>query len=80
MGQVRVTGRDAASFLEKMTVIDTQALVPGQASLSLLMLEHLENVLVSPEVLLDGTVCSVVCLKARPDLAPQLAELTGFQI
>lgn len=39
MGQVRVTGRDAASFLEKMTVIDTQALVPGQASLSLLMLE-----------------------------------------
>jgi len=29
MGQVRVTGRDAARFLEKMTVVDTQALAPG---------------------------------------------------
>ena len=39
MGQVRVKGRDAARFLEKMTVADTQALAPGQATLSLLMLE-----------------------------------------
>ena len=39
MGQVRVKGRDAAKFLEKMTVVDTQALAPTQASLSLLMLE-----------------------------------------
>ena len=36
---MRVTGRDAARFLEKMTVVDTQALAPGMASLSLLMLE-----------------------------------------
>ena len=39
MGQVRVTGRDAARFLERVTVVDTQSLAPGQASLSLIMLE-----------------------------------------
>ena len=36
---MRVTGRDAAKFLEKVTVVDTQSLAPGQASLSLIMLE-----------------------------------------
>lgn len=39
MGQVRVKGRDASRFLEKVTVVDTQLLAPGQASLSLIMLE-----------------------------------------
>ena len=39
MGQVRVKGKDAAAFLEKVTVVDTQNLAPGQASLSLIMLE-----------------------------------------
>ena len=39
MGQVRVKGRDAARFLERVTVVDTQNLAPGQASLSLIMLE-----------------------------------------
>lgn len=39
MGQVRVLGRDAARFLEKVTVVDTQTLAPGQATLSLIMLE-----------------------------------------
>lgn len=37
MGQVRFRGKDAASLLERATVVDTQALKPGQASLSLLM-------------------------------------------
>ena len=34
-----MTGRDAARFLERVTVVDTQSLAPGQASLSLIMLE-----------------------------------------
>lgn len=37
MGQVRFKGRDAAALLERATVVDTYALKPGQASLSLLM-------------------------------------------
>ncbi len=37
MGQVKVFGKDAASFLERMTVADTQALPKGKATLSLLM-------------------------------------------
>jgi len=39
MGQVHFRGKDAARFLERITVVDTQALKPGQASLSLLMNE-----------------------------------------
>ena len=39
MGQVHFRGKDAAKFLERVTVVDTQALRPGQASLSLLMNE-----------------------------------------
>ena len=39
MGQVHFRGKDAARFLERVTVVDTQALRPGQASLSLLMNE-----------------------------------------
>ena len=37
MGQVHFHGTDAAAFLEHMTVVDTQALHHGKASLSLLM-------------------------------------------
>lgn len=37
MGQIRVTGKDSAALLERCTVVDTQALKPGQGSLSLLM-------------------------------------------
>ena len=37
MGQVHFHGKDAAAFLEYMTVVDTQALHHGKASLSLLM-------------------------------------------
>lgn len=40
MGQLHVRGKDAAKFLEHATVVDTQALAPGQASLSLLMNEN----------------------------------------
>ena len=40
MGQVRFKGKDAAKLLEKMTVVDTASLQPGQGSLSLLMLEN----------------------------------------
>jgi len=37
MGQTHFKGKDAAAFLEHMTVVDTQALHHGKASLSLLM-------------------------------------------
>lgn len=37
MGQTHWKGKDAAAFLEYMTVVDTQALHNGKASLSLLM-------------------------------------------
>ena len=37
MGQTHFRGKDAAAFLEYMTVVDTQALHHGKASLSLLM-------------------------------------------
>ena len=37
---MRFRGKDAAKLLEKMTVVDTEALQPGQGSLSLLMLEN----------------------------------------
>lgn len=40
MGQTHFKGKDAAAFLEKMTVVDTQALHHGKASLSLLMNEE----------------------------------------
>ena len=40
MGQVHFRGADAANFLEYMTVVDTQALHHGKASLSLLMNEN----------------------------------------
>ena len=40
MGQVHFHGKDAAAFLEKVTVVDTQALQPGKASLSLVMNER----------------------------------------
>lgn len=40
MGQTRFKGKDASAFLERMTVCDVQALKPGQASLSLLMLAN----------------------------------------
>ena len=40
MGQVHFRGADAAKFLERMTVVDTQALHHGKASLSLLMNEN----------------------------------------
>lgn len=39
MGQTHFRGKDAAAFLEYMTVVDTQALHHGKASLSLLMNE-----------------------------------------
>ena len=39
MGQTHFKGKEAAAFLEKMTVVDTQALARGKASLSLLMNE-----------------------------------------
>jgi len=39
MGQLHVRGKDAAKYLEFLTVVDTQALAPGQATLSLLMNE-----------------------------------------
>ena len=39
MGQVRVRGKDAASFLEFMTVVDTRNLARNNGSLSLLMTE-----------------------------------------
>ena len=40
MGQVHIKGKDARALLEKMTVVDLDNLQPGQASLSLLMMEH----------------------------------------
>ena len=40
MGQVRIKGKDASGILERATVVDTQSLAPGQASLSLLMNEQ----------------------------------------
>lgn len=40
MGQTHFMGKDAAAFLEHMTVVDTQALHHGKASLSLLMNEN----------------------------------------
>ena len=40
MGQVKITGKDAADFLEKMTVADVKALDNGKATLSLLMNEN----------------------------------------
>jgi aminomethyltransferase len=40
MGQVRIKGKDALSFLEFMTVADLQALKKGKATLSLLMNEQ----------------------------------------
>mmetsp|Transcript_10278 Transcript_10278/g.15648 ORF Transcript_10278/g.15648 Transcript_10278/m.15648 type:complete len:146 (-) Transcript_10278:676-1113(-) len=39
MGQVHFRGKDAAAFLERVTVVDTQALGPGKATLSLVMNE-----------------------------------------
>ena len=39
MGQLNIHGKDAAAFLEYITVVDTQALTPGRASLSLIMNE-----------------------------------------
>ena len=39
MGQVRIKGKDAAAFLERLTVADVQSLVPGKATLSLIMNE-----------------------------------------
>lgn len=39
MGQVHFRGKDAAAFIERITVADTQALGKGQATLSLLMNE-----------------------------------------
>ena len=39
MGQLHITGKDAAKFLERLTVVDTQALAHGQASLSVIMNE-----------------------------------------
>ena len=39
MGQLHFRGKDAAAFLEHMTVVDTKALHHGKASLSLLMNE-----------------------------------------
>ena len=39
MGQLHFRGKDAAAFLEYMTVVDTKALHHGKASLSLLMNE-----------------------------------------
>mmetsp|Transcript_13392 Transcript_13392/g.22805 ORF Transcript_13392/g.22805 Transcript_13392/m.22805 type:complete len:192 (-) Transcript_13392:624-1199(-) len=39
MGQLHLRGKDAGAFLEHMTVVDTQALKHGKASLSLLMNE-----------------------------------------
>ena len=39
MGQVRFKGSGAAELLERATVVDTYALRPGQASLSLLLSE-----------------------------------------
>jgi len=40
MGQVHLRGKGAAPFLERMTVVDTQALAHGKGSLSLLMNEQ----------------------------------------
>lgn len=40
MGQVRISGKDACAFLERMTVADVQALAKGKATLSLLMNEQ----------------------------------------
>ena len=40
MGQTHFKGKGAAAFIEKMTVVDTQALHYGKASLSLLMNEQ----------------------------------------
>lgn len=40
MGQCHFRGKDAAAFLERVTVVDTQALKNGKASLSLLMNEQ----------------------------------------
>ena len=37
MGQTRFRGKHAAALLERATVVDTKALKPGQASLSLIM-------------------------------------------
>lgn len=39
MGQVRIIGKDAAAFLERLTVADVQALPRGKATLSLIMNE-----------------------------------------
>ena len=38
MGQVRIKGKDAKTLLERVSVVDTQILAPGQASLSLITL------------------------------------------
>lgn len=39
MGQVRIKGKDARAFLERLTVADLQNLAPGKATLSLIMNE-----------------------------------------
>ena len=39
MGQVRIIGKDALAFLERLTVADLKALTPGKATLSLIMNE-----------------------------------------
>jgi len=39
MGQVKIVGKDAQDFLERLTVADVKALGKGQATLSLLMNE-----------------------------------------
>lgn len=39
MGQVRLVGKDAGAFLERLTVADIKALTPGKATLSLIMNE-----------------------------------------
>ena len=39
MGQVRIVGKDACAFLERLTVADVQNLTPGKATLSLIMNE-----------------------------------------
>jgi aminomethyltransferase len=36
MGQLKIVGRDAASFLEQYTVADVRALTEGKATLSLI--------------------------------------------
>ena len=39
MGQVRIVGKDALAFLERLTVADLKNLAPGKATLSLIMNE-----------------------------------------